>query len=325
VEALERGESPTTIARVLGVHVTSVHRWRRMARTPGGLAPVEQPGPTPRLDDAQLASLEALLLQGAKHHGWHNELWTAARVAVLIKRHLGVRYHPEHVRKILKGRLNWTSQKPRRKARERDDKEVERWRADEFPRIVREAFSRGVHVVFLDESGFGLNPSVRRTLAPRGKTPVLEAWDRRDRISAISCVTLSPVLAQPGLYFSLLGLNQNAHAEDVVGFLQGLRRRLRGGFTVVWDRHGIHNKSRAVKAYLAKHPEIVAEDLPPYAPSVNPDEWVWSWTKYGKLSNLAALDSDHLRRSVCGALDHLSLRPDLLNAFIHDAELLQAG
>src|SRR3954469_16734064 len=92
VEALERGESPTTIARVLGVHVTSVHRWRRMARTPGGLAPLEQPGPTPRLDDAQLASLEALLLQGAKHHGWHNELWTAARVAVLIKRHFGVRY-----------------------------------------------------------------------------------------------------------------------------------------------------------------------------------------------------------------------------------------
>jgi transposase len=325
VEALERGESPSTIARVLGVHVTSVHRWRRMARTPGGLDPIEQPGPTPRLDDSQLARLEALLLQGAKHHGWHNELWTAARVAVLIKRHFGVRYHPEHVRKILKGRLGWTSQKPRRKARERDDKEVERWKGDEFPRIVREAFARGAHVVFLDESGFQLNPSVRRTLAPRGKTPVLEAWDRRDRISAISCVTLSAVLAQPGLYFSLLPLNQNAHAEDVVGFLQGVRRRLRGGFTVVWDRHGIHGKSGVVKAYLAKHPEIVAEDLPPYAPGVNPDEWVWSWTKYGKLSNLAAQDSDHLRQSVCGALDHLSLRPDLLNAFIHDAELLQAG
>src|SRR4051812_47847408 len=112
VEALGRGESPTTVARVLGVHVTSVHRWRRMARAPGGLAPVEQTGPTPRLDDAQLASLESLLLQGSKKHGWHNELWTAARVARLIERHFGVRYHPEHVRKILKTRLNWTSQKP---------------------------------------------------------------------------------------------------------------------------------------------------------------------------------------------------------------------
>ena len=69
----------------------------------------------------------------------------------------------------------------------------------------------------------------------------------------------------------------------------------------------------------------MAEDLPPYAPSVNPDEWVWSWAKYGKLSNLAAWDSDHLRENVIGALDHLSRRPDLLDAFVHDAELLLAG
>src|SRR6476646_10628271 len=123
VAALERGESLTTIARVLGVHVKSVHRWRRMAAIPGGLGAIKHPGPTPLLDDSQLQQLESLLLQGSKHHGWHNELWTAARVAALIKRHFGVDYHPEHVRKILHKRLGWTSQKPRRKARERKDKE----------------------------------------------------------------------------------------------------------------------------------------------------------------------------------------------------------
>src|SRR5436305_15342825 len=92
VQALERGDSPTTVARILGVHVASVHRWRRMARSPGGLKAIEQPGPTPKLDDAQLEQLEALLLKGAKHHGWHNELWTAARVARLIDRHFQIRY-----------------------------------------------------------------------------------------------------------------------------------------------------------------------------------------------------------------------------------------
>jgi hypothetical protein len=135
----------------------------------------------------------------AKAHGWNNELWTAARVARLIEREFDIRYHPEHVREVLKRRLGWTSQKPRRKARERDDKEVARWVGDEFPRIVRQAWERKAYVVFLDESGFFLTPTVRRTLAPRGKTPVLEAWDRRDRISAISCVTLSPVAGRPGL------------------------------------------------------------------------------------------------------------------------------
>jgi transposase len=227
VQAVERGESPTTVARILGVHVASVHRWRRMARSPGGLRALEQPGPTPGLDDVQLGQLEALLLKGAKAHGWPNELWTAARVARLIDRHFRISYHPEHVRKILKRRLNWSSQKPRRKARERDDKEVARWVGDEFPRIVREAFRRRAHIVFLDESGFQLNPSVRRTLAPRGRTPVLEAWDRRDRISAISCATTSPVRAWPGLYFELLPVNRTVHAEEVVEFLRELRRQRR--------------------------------------------------------------------------------------------------
>src|SRR3954451_8702696 len=192
VQAVADGQSHQTVAHVLGVHPKTVSRWVGAARRPGGLQAKPQLGPTPGLSDADLRRLEGLLLQGAKAHGWHNELWTAARVAQLIERHFEFRYHPEHVRKILKARLGWTSQKPRRKARERNDKEVARWLGDEFPRIVREAFCRGAYLVFLDESGFFLTPTVRRTLAPRGETPVLDAWDRRDRWSAISYVTLSP-------------------------------------------------------------------------------------------------------------------------------------
>src|SRR3954471_12834370 len=94
VALLEKGESPTTIARVLGVHVTSVHRWRRMSRA-GRLKAVPQPGPTPGLTDAQLKELEGLLSQGAKKHGWPNQLWTASRVAALVEKRFGRRYHPE--------------------------------------------------------------------------------------------------------------------------------------------------------------------------------------------------------------------------------------
>jgi transposase len=187
------GESWQTVAKVFGVHSKTVARWVRLARQPGGLDARPQHGPTPGLSDSDLRRLEALLVKGAKAHGWPNQLWTAARVARLIDHRFGIRYHPEHVRKVLKRRLGWTSQKPRRMARERNDKEVARWVGDEFPRIVREAFRRRAYLVFLDESGFFLTPTVRRTLAPRGKTPVLAAWDRRDRLSAISCITLSPV------------------------------------------------------------------------------------------------------------------------------------
>lgn len=325
VELVEQGESPTLVARILGVRPTSLHRWRRMARKPHGLDARPVPGPTPRLTDYHLRMLERLLHQGAPRHGWPNQLWTADRVARLIRERFGISLHPEHVRKILKHRLGWTSQKPKRKARERNDKEVERWKGDELPRILREAWKRQAHVVFLDESGFQLTPSVRRSLAPRGQTPVVDAWDRRDRISVISCITLSPLLGRPGLYFELLPVNQTVRAEQVVTFLEQLRRQLRGPFTVVWDRHGIHSKSRLVKKYLCEHPEVVAEDFPGYVPELNPDEWVWSWSKYGRLSNLAAWDADELWDHIVMALIDLKFQPKMLNAFIEEAGLPMAA
>jgi transposase len=319
VKLVEQGEPPSRVAHILGVTPTSLHRWRRLARQPHGLDAKPALGPAPRLSDAQLRRLERLLRQGAQAHGWPNQLWTADRVARLIRQRFGITYHPEHVRKLLKRRLGWTSQKPRRKARERNDKEVERWKGDELPRILREAWQRQAHVVLLDESGFQLTPSVRRTLAPRGRTPVLECWDRRDRISAISCITLSPRAGRPGLYFELLPVNRTAHAEDVVAFLKELRRQLRGPFTVVWDRHGIHSKARLVQAFLAEHPEVVAEDFPGYVPDLNPDESVWGWTKYGRLSNLAAWDADELWGHIMDALLDLKSEPELLKAFVRNA------
>jgi transposase len=276
------------------------------------------PAPAPGLTDADLRKLESLLVKGAKAHGWHNELWTAARVARLIDRHFAISYHPEHVRKIIKRRLGWTSQKPRRKARERDDKEVARWVGDEFPRIVREAWQRSAYLAFLDESGFFLTPTVRRTFAPRGKRPVLDAWDRRDRWSAISCITLSPVAGRPGLYFDLL--DHNIRGPDVVAFLAEMHRRL-GPVTVVWDRNQIHSRAEAVKAWLAKHPGVVVEDFPGYVPDLNPDEGVWGWTKYGRLANLAANDKDELRDRLVEELIEVKFRPDLLRGFIRQTGL----
>jgi transposase len=318
VRLVEQGECPATVARILGVHPKSLARWLRLARQPQGLDAKPQGGPRPGLSDDQLRQLEELLLQGAKHHGWHNQLWTAARVARLVERHFGRRYHPEHVRKILKRRLGWTSQKPRRKARERNDKEVARWVGDEFPRIVREAFLRKAYLVFLDESGFMLTPTVRRTLAPRGKTPVLDAWDRRDRWSAISCISLSPVAGRPGLHFDLV--DHNIHGEDVVAFVAQLHRRL-GPITLVWDRNQIHSKSKAVRAWLANHPDVVAEDFPGYVPDLNPDEGVWGWTKYGRLANLAANDKDELWDRVVDELVEVKFRPDLLRGFVRQTGL----
>jgi transposase len=106
VELVEQGESPDDVARFLGCGRSSVYTWVKLARQGAEkLAAKPHAGPKPRLSASQLKELEALLREGAKALG----------------RHFEVRFHPEHVRKLLKRRLHWTSQKPQKKAKERDE------------------------------------------------------------------------------------------------------------------------------------------------------------------------------------------------------------
>jgi hypothetical protein len=116
--------------------------------------------------------------------------------------------------------------------------------------------------VSLDESGFMLTPTVRRTFAPRGQTPILKSWDRHDRISAISAVTVSPRRRRLGLYFHLMPDDENVHGEDTVAFLKRLRRHIPGPMTILWDRGNVHDRSKVVRAYLAGHPEVVTDKFP---------------------------------------------------------------
>ncbi len=321
VSLLHQGESPTVVARMLGVHRVTLYHWLRQEQQPGGLAAQVRPAPPARLSDAQLLQLERLLLQGAKAHGWPNDLWTCRRIAELIRRRFGVTYHPDHVGRFLHTRLRWSCQKPRRQARERDDAEIDFWRRYEFPRLLQETQQRGAHLAFLDESGFFLLAAVRRTWGPQGQTPILPAWDRRDRISVISAITVSPVRQRLGLSFRLLPTNTNATAVDVVDFLRLLKETLGGPLTVLWDRHGIHRKAKVVQVYLAKHPEIVTEDFPGYAPELNPDEQVWNWTKNSRLANRPADNTDWLFNHLIDGLTELQQRPDLLAAFIDHSGL----
>jgi transposase len=323
VEAIAQGESPEVVARVVGVNRCSVFRWLNMARQTDGLAAKPHPGPAPRLSPQQNRRLEDLLLQGAKAHGWPNQLWTCARIRILIQRHFGVSFHHDHVGRLLRERLNWTPQKPQRRARERDEPAIEYFKRVRFPKIAAEARRRNAHLVFLDESGYMLTPTVRRTWAPRGRGAVLDSWDRRDRLSAISCLTVSPRTSRMNLYFQLLP--DNVHGEEVVAFLRELKRSLGGPLTVLWDRGPVHRKSAAVRAYLAEHPEIVAEDLPAYAPELNPDELVWSWSKYGRLANLAATNTDQLAEQVIDELIYLKQHPELLASFVGRTELQMAA
>ena len=252
--------------------------------------------------------MRALLVQGASAHGWENDLWTAKRVAELIQRHFGVEFSPHHVRTILTKYLGWTSQRPTRQLKERDNDKIQRWIEQDFPRILRDALKKGAYLVFIDESGFMLAPIVCRTFAPRGKTPVIKISDPHGRISVAGAITVSPVRKRLGVLYYLLPDNANFHGDSIVQFLNEICRRISGPIILLWDGVSIHS-SKPVEEFLERHPRVTIEEFPAHASELNPVDKVWFYTKYDRLSNYAPTTLDELRRRLIQeflALEHKS-------------------
>jgi transposase len=130
-------------------------------------------------------------------------------------------------------------------------------------------------------------------------------------------VTVSPQRNRIGLYFVLLPDKTGAKAGDAIAFLHLLRRHLGNKLTIYWDRGRIHDHSLVVRQWLAKQKDIRTERFPPYAPELNPDEYVWSYAKYAKLwCNYAAPSLAELRERISGELTHLAKNKALPQSFI---------
>lgn len=126
------------IARRLGCHASSVLRWRNALRAGGPEALQAKPaaGRPARLTATQKRRLVQLLTQGAMAHGYRTELWTTQRIAALIARRLGVRYHRNHVGKLLH-QLGWSHQTPERRALERNEAAIAEWKRSGWPRVKK--------------------------------------------------------------------------------------------------------------------------------------------------------------------------------------------
>jgi transposase len=126
VELVKPGEHPARVAHFLGCGRSSVDTWVKHDRDAAEkLAAKPHTGPKPRLTDEQAKELEGLLLEGARAQGWHNDLWSAHRVTEVIRRHFGVEYHVEHARKVIRRRLNGSSQKLQKEAERRNAEKID--------------------------------------------------------------------------------------------------------------------------------------------------------------------------------------------------------
>ena len=173
-------------------------------------------------------------------------------------------------------------------------------------------------LVFLDESGFMLQPVRRRTWAPSGHTPVQKAWDRHERISAISIICVSPLRHRLSHFFQLLP--NNVQTEHLVWFLRQLHQHYGRRVVLIWDRYSVH---RAAAGFFAEHhPDwFTFEWLPSYSPQLNPVEQSWKRTKYDDLPNFIPDDLDHLHDHVHDSQKNQHHDQTVLRSFFAYAKL----
>lgn len=171
-------------------------------------------------------------------------------------------------------------------------------------------------IVFIDQSGFLLNPLVRRTLAPKGQTPILRLAGRRQKVSVMAALSLSPNRGRFGLYFRTIqdGYFQTEH---VATFLRDLLYHFRGRVIVVWDGWTVHGAA----AKLVQSSRLETVTMPSYCPELNPVEQLWSQLKWGELANSSPRDSAELLGQLRPLLVNTARSSTKLQSFWKGAKL----
>jgi transposase len=146
---------------------------------------------------------------------------------------------------------------------------------------------------------------------------VFRHHQRRDRLSTVAALTVSPRRQHLGLYVRWQPANY--HAPEVVAFLRALLRHLRGRIVLLWDRASIH-RGPVVARFLAAHPRLQVAYFPGYAPELNPTEFVWTQAK-GRLANSAPPDLADLARRLGHTTRRLRRSQTLLWACIAMSDL----
>lgn len=144
-ELSEKGWKQRTIAEALGVTESAVSQWIKKARTQGieSLYKRQGGGPKPQLTSAQINQIPDLLSRGAEAYGFQGDVWTRARVGVVIKQQFSVSFSLSHIGRLLK-QVGWTRQKPIARASQRDEQAIERWRTEKWLELEKKPNEKGV-------------------------------------------------------------------------------------------------------------------------------------------------------------------------------------
>jgi transposase len=315
----EDGEKPSEVMRSMGLCRTTIYRWLRDYDRGGlvALAASKAAGPVCKLTERQARQVRRWIVgKDPRQYGFDFGLWTRRIVIEMVKEKFGVQMGLTAVGKLL-ARLEITPQRPLRRAYERDPVAVRQWIEQDYPRLRRRAKRAGAKIMFLDEAGFSSEPTLGRTYGLKGQTPVVQTTGQRQKINAISAVSAK------GEFWSQMytgGLN----AGRFIGFLKDFRRGRRNKVFLVVDGHPSHRAKLVQKYVQATRGRLELHFLPPYAPDLNPDEFVWQHAKTNGVSKKPLRKNESLKRRVGQDLTAIRANPSLVRSFFGAASVAYA-
>ncbi len=312
----QQGWRQRDIAEALGASEVSVSRWLRRARDGGPDALLSRPAPghPAKLSPAQKRLIPEFLWHGPEAYGFRGQVWTCARVAQVIEEEFGVSYHKDHVGRLLK-ELGWTPQMPIRRATQRDEQAIQRWRTEVWPELRKRSQRERRVLVFEDESGFYLLPGLVRTYAPEADTPVIREKQTRDHLSVMGGMT-------PEGRVYTLARQESLNGLHTVEFLLHLLRVAGKRLLVIWDGSPIHRREAVRDFVTGTKAKVWVEALPGYAPDLNPwDEGAWNHLKHVEMRNLVCRDLEELHEQFHLAVGRLRQKPHLVQSFFAQAGL----
>jgi transposase len=307
---LEDGELPSVVAASLGFCRTSIYPWLRQVEDEGWDALVEKiaAGPDCKLSEKQRQRVKRWIVgKDPRQYGFEFGLWTRRIVQMMIGEKFGIELCLTSVGKLL-AQLELTPQKPLRRAYERDPARIELWKGTDFPKLKKRARKYGAQIYFLDEAGFSSEPNLRRTYGLKGETPVVQTSGQRQKVNVVSAVSL-----QGGFWCHAYThtLKQGVFIE----FLKDFMTSQRGKVFLVMDSHPAHI-ANSVKEYVqSTQGKLELHFLPPYAPDLNPDEFVWNYLKGNGVARKPLRKNESLRERVEEDLDRLKKDRELLRSF----------
>jgi transposase len=309
VKAVRNGQSAAEVARSFGLNEGTVYRWLALY-TAGGqnaLLAKQIPGRPPTLNAKQLQWLSHTLKTKTPQQ-WKFEfaLWTLELIGEVVRARFAVSLSKPTLSRLLRT-LGFSVQRPLYRAWQQDPGVVERWLADEFPKIRRAARKAGATVFFADESGIRSDYHTGTTWSPRGQTPIVKATGARYSVTMLSAVS-------PKGEFRFMVHEGTVTARVFRDFLARLLVGQTRPVYLIVDGHPTH-KAKLVRDFVGRQKgRLKLFMLPPYSPELNPDELVWKHIKQ-RVAKAVATTKEEMKQQVQRALRALQYAPHIVAGF----------